>query len=30
MSGNPGELLDVSVWLFGRKNGFDLGLVGER
>lgn len=25
----PGELLDVSVWLFGRKNGFDLGLVGE-
>ncbi|PWR70541.1 hypothetical protein [Methanospirillum lacunae] len=25
----PGELLDVSVWLFGRRNGFDLGLVGE-
>ncbi len=25
----PGELLDVSVWLFGRKWGFDLGLVGE-
>jgi len=25
----PGELLDVSVWLFGKKYGFDLGLVGE-
>ncbi len=25
----PGELLDVSVWAFGRKIGFDLGLVAE-
>ncbi len=25
----PGELLDVSVWLFGKRFGFDLGLVGE-
>ncbi|MDX8551733.1 hypothetical protein KHC33_00785 [Methanospirillum sp. J.3.6.1-F.2.7.3] len=25
----PGELLDVGVWLFGNKTGFDLGLIGE-
>ena len=25
----PGEFLDVGVWLFGRKTGFDLGLIGE-
>lgn len=25
----PGELLDVSTWLFGQRYGFDLGLVGE-
>jgi energy-coupling factor transport system permease protein len=25
----PGEILDVSVWLFGRRTGFDIGLIGE-
>ena len=25
----PGEFLDVSVWLLGRRTGFDLGLIGE-
>ncbi len=25
----PGEFLDVSVWIFGKRSGFDLGLVGE-
>lgn len=25
----PGEFLDVSVWLLGRRYGFDLGLIGE-
>ena len=25
----PGEFLDVSFWLLGRRYGFDLGLVGE-
>jgi hypothetical protein len=25
----PGELLDVSVWLLGRRTGFDIGLIGE-
>ncbi|HPP78944.1 hypothetical protein, partial [Methanospirillum sp.] len=25
----PGELLDVGVWAFGTKTGFDLGLIGE-
>lgn len=25
----PGELLDVSVWLFGSRTGFDIGLIGE-
>lgn len=25
----PGEFLDVGVWLFGNKTGFDLGLIGE-
>lgn len=25
----PGEFLDVSVWLFGRRTGFDIGLIGE-
>ena len=26
---SPGEFLDLSVWLFGRKTGFDLGLAIE-
>ena len=25
----PGEFLDISVWLFGDRAGFDLGLVSE-
>jgi len=25
----PGELLHAGVWLFGPKNGFDLGLIAE-
>jgi energy-coupling factor transport system permease protein len=25
----PGEFLDVSVWLFGNRTGFDIGLIGE-
>jgi energy-coupling factor transport system permease protein len=25
----PGEFLDVSVWLLGKKSGFDIGLIGE-
>lgn len=25
----PGEFLDLSVWLFGRKIGFDIGLAAE-
>jgi hypothetical protein len=26
---NPGEYLDLAVWLFGKKSGFDLGLAIE-
>jgi energy-coupling factor transport system permease protein len=26
---NPGEYIDLSVWLFGRKRGFDIGLAVE-
>ncbi len=26
---NAGELLDISVWLFGNRAGFDLGLISE-
>jgi hypothetical protein len=26
---NPGEFLDLSVWLFGKKAGFDIGLAIE-
>jgi hypothetical protein len=25
----PGEFMDLSVWLFGQKTGFDLGLAAE-
>jgi hypothetical protein len=25
----PGEFLAVSVWMFGRKSGFDLGIIAE-
>ncbi len=25
----PGDFLDFSVWLLGRKTGFDVGLIGE-
>lgn len=26
---SPGEFLDLSVWVFGKKRGFDIGLAAE-